>query len=432
MNGYRVAAVAIGAALIGSGLWNAATLSTDIGYDAAQHKQYAHVLIEEGHPPAKHAETRALYDNPPGFYAVAGAAGKAGEVLGMDEDRGILFINVLFVLGAAILVGAAARELWPGRPLLQLSAFGFAALLPLVAKAAAFYHPAALTLLLAAAAVYLTSRILVRADYRIGPAVALGAVLLLGVAVLPSSLWVYGAVVAGLGAAALARRERALIRTLAVVLGVTAIFAVPWAVRQHRAGIPLLGNLPELAGGLEKRSPSFFFELSLPEPFEEPYRESFQSLLLPTAYTDLWGDYFGNYAWNSAVQKEPATGEAAQLIAQNTLGLLPTLLAVAGVIALGALAVRGRERRAAVIPALALLALSGFLYYATNTVTPDGDTIKPIFMTSATPAWALGFGFAVDRLARGRWRAPLLALLALAALVNLRFVVSGSPLGGLL
>lgn len=427
---YWHAVAGIVGVFLAVGWWNAQTLSPDLGYDAAQHQQYAHLLIEEGRIPETDVRTRALYDNPPGFYAIAGGAGKVGG------DGAILYLNVVFAAGAALLVLSLARELWPARPLLQLSALAFAAWLPLVAKASAMYHPAALALLLAAAGVYLAGRMLARHDYRLRLAVPLGALLLVGIGVQSSSAWVYAAAALALGAAILVEpqaREGPL-RALGAVVAVTAVVAMPWVVRQTANDVPVLGNLPSMTAPWDARPASFFTDLGLPDSLTRPYRPAFVNLMIPTVYSDLWGDYFGNFAWNSSIDPAPTGGLGVELAAQNWIGLLPTALALAGLGSLGALAARrmGNALPFVLLVGLAILALAGFVYYAANAFTPDGDTIKAIFVLTALPAWALGFGFAVDRIARGPARTPVLAALALVALVNARILVAGSPLGGLL
>lgn len=427
---YWLAVAGIAAALVAAGLWNARALSPDLGYDAVQHQEYAHLLIEEGRIPEMDVQTRALYDNPPAFYAIAGAAGKVGG------DGAIQYLNVLFAVGAALLVLLLMRELWPGRPLLHLGALAVAAWLPLVAKSAAMYHPAALALLVASAGIYVAGRMLARRDFRLRLAIPLGLLLLAGIAVQSSSAWVYVAVLVALGAAGAVgtAAPRGPKTAVAAVLAMTAIVALPWMVRQAVNDVPVLGNLPPLTAPWDSRPISFFTDLGLPDSLTRPYRPAFTNLMIPTVSSDLWGDYFGNFAWNSSVTAQPEGGIAAELTAQNWLGLLPTALAVAGVAALGALAARrmGNVPALALLVGLALLALAGFVYYAGNAITPDGDTIKAIFLVTATPAWAAGFGFALDRLARGRVRAPILVALGLVALGNLRFLFVGSPLGGLL
>lgn len=433
---YWATVAVVAAAFLAAGFWNAGSVSPDLGYDAVQHQQYAHLLVEQHRIPALDPQTRALYDNPPGFYAVAGAAGKVGKRLGLVEDSAILYLNALFAVGAALLVLLVARELWPGRPVLQLGAFGFAALFPDVAKAAAMYNPASLALLFAAASIYVASRMLARRDYRLRWALALTALLLLGVLVDLKSLWVFAAVVLAFGwafAAAHGDRRR-LAAALGVVFAVSALAAAPWVARRVASDVPLLGTLPPVTAPWSLRPTKFFVELGLPDVLTRPFRPAYASILLPTAYSDLWGDYFGNYAWNAAVASHPGRAVHLVLATQSFVGLVPSALALAGWLALLALGVARPRMRAQqiLLVLLPLLALGGFVYYASNQVTPDGDTIKGIFLLTATPAWALCFGFALDRLARGRAAAPLVVVLVLLALADLRFAFDGSPLGGLL
>ena len=72
------------------------------------------------------------------------------------------------------------------------------------------------------------------------------------------------------------------------------------------------------------------------------------------------------------------------------------------------------------------------LYFTVSYPTPDGDVIKATYMLTTVPAWALAFGFATERVARGRFAVIAGAVLLVAALVSLRFAVYGNPLGGLL
>ena len=43
------------------------------------------------------------------------------------------------------------------------------------------------------------------------------------------------------------------------------------------------------------------------------------------------------------------------------------------------------------------------LYFTVSYPTPDGDVIKATYMLTTMPAWALAFGFATERLVRGRF-----------------------------
>ncbi len=109
-----------------------------------------------------------------------------------------------------------------------------------------------------------------------------------------------------------------------------------------------------------------------------------------------------------------------RLVIQSIVGVLPTLIALAGLVLLA----RSARRRAGVlvVALLPLLALLGFLYFTVGYPTPDGDVIKASYMLTTAAGWAIAFGLALDRLSGARWRlaAPLLAVVAL---VDLTFVV---------
>jgi hypothetical protein len=164
-----------------------------------------------------------------------------------------------------------------------------------------------------------------------------------------------------------------------------------------------------------------------------PYRPAFENRFWPQLYAEWWGDWFGVFAWE-AVKGDPSDAARRELTAQSIVGLLPTGLAVAGWLALLAAAVRRlRSRPERLLVALLPLAgIAGMLYFTVSYPTPDGDVIKATYMLTTLPAWAVAFGVATERLARGRAALVLVPLLVLAALASLRFALYGSPLGGLL
>ena len=73
----------------------------------------------------------------------------------------------------------------------------------------------------------------------------------------------------------------------------------------------------------------------------------------------------------------------------------------------------------ALLPGLGVL---GYLYFTVSYPTPDGDVLKASYMLTTAPAWALAFGYAVDRLP-GRLRVAVAALLAASALAALPFLL---------
>jgi hypothetical protein len=107
-------------------------------------------------------------------------------------------------------------------------------------------------------------------------------------------------------------------------------------------------------------------------------------------------------------------------VRQSLVGLLPSLLAVVGAALFLVRSRRAPERLAvALLPALGIL---GYLYFTVSYPTPDGDVLKATYMLSTAGAWAVGFGYALERL-RGRLRLGALVLVALCLAVELPYLV---------
>jgi len=187
----------------------------------------------------------------------------------------------------------------------------------------------------------------------------------------------------------------------------TAVLAGPWYIRQAvKYGDPVFA-VPAMHEPVWERRPArFYVGLGLPQVFSDPFRPHFLNEAIPTTYSEVWGDYFGVWRGNRA--------------RQSLLGLLPTLLALAGWLALLARSLRSPPRLAvALLPGLGLL---GYLYFTVSYPTPDGDVLKASYMLTTAPAWALAFGYAIDRLPR-RARIAVAALLAASALAALPFLL---------
>jgi hypothetical protein len=393
----------VGAALVAAlaliAGWNAYKYPSGAGYDVRQHREYADLLIHDGKIPGP--ETRSEYYTPPLFYALAGAATVVGEHVHTGDPHKLgQVLNWLVLVTTAGVLWLLARELFPGRPWLQLSALAFFCFLPVVLRVGAMFHPEPLSMLLSAAALLLAARMLGRPDLRWQLAVATGVVLGLGQLVRAFSLWTFAAVVL---AFVVARAWR----PLALVVVATAIVASPWYIRQAvKYGDPIFDRPTKEEAIWERRPADFYVGLGLPEVFTDPIRPNFRNEAIPTTYSEVWGDYFG--VWRG--HREP----------QSFIGLLPTLLAVAGSIVL---LVRSRRAPArlgvAVLPALGLL---GYLYFTVSYPTPDGDVLKASYMLTTAPAWALAFGYAVDRLP-GRTRPVVAVTLGASALASLPFLL---------
>jgi Dolichyl-phosphate-mannose-protein mannosyltransferase len=404
----RLALAAICAFVIVLGIWNAHSYPPGQGYDAPDHIAYADGLVPGGHLPQGTGE----YYTPPGYYAVAGSLDWVARKAGLGEPhRAGVAVNTLFLLGTALLVFAIARALWPGRDRIALGATAFVALVPVTVKTEAMFHPETMSLFLSTLALWLCVRTF--ADRRYAPAlgVALGAAQL----VRAFALWTVVAVVIALVAG---RR----LRELAVVVVLAGAIAAPWYIHQREkyGGSPVF-NRPTVTKPLWERRPArFYVDAGVPDVMTKPYRPHFLNLALPTTFTELWGDYFGVWAWKGVGR--PSAGARHQLQLQSVVGLLPTVLAVAGLGMLLAASRRAPPRLAlALVPVLGIL---GYLYFTVSYPTKDGDVLKSTYMLSATAGWAIAFGYALDRLGGRAW-VVIGALLVACAVAELPFLVYG-------
>ena len=159
----------------------------------------------------------------------------------------------------------------------------------------------------------------------------------------------------------------------------------------------------------ERRPARFYVGLGLPDVLTDPVRPHFVNEAIPTTYSEVWGDYFG--VWRGNRER------------QSFIGLLPTLLAVVGWVTLLVASRRVPARLpVALLPGLGII---GYLYFTVSYPTVDGDVLKASYMLTTAPGWALGFGFACDRIAtRGRlWGVALAAILGAIALLSLPFLL---------
>lgn len=397
------------------GVVNVVLSDPGLGYDALEHKAYADGLVPGGHLPHGSGE----YYTPPGWYAVAGFLDWVAHGLGVGEPhRAGEAVNVLCLLGTVVLVWKLARELWPGRDRLALGAVAFVALVPVAERAASMFHPEAMSLFLSTLALWACARTFRDPRY----AFVLGAALGLAQLVRAFSLWTVFVVLVAL---VIGRRKR----DLAIVVVLAALIPAPWYVHQAvtyngnpifpRPPTPLAHTSTGAAKPIWSRRPwRFYFDPGLPDVITAPYTPHFANEALPTTYTELWGDYFGVWAWHSV----PAPGSGARHIlqVQAVVGILPTILAVAGWIALLLASLRSPPRLAvALLPAVGLL---GYLFFTVSYPTTAGDVLKATYLLTTAPAWALGFGYALERLRGAAWPV-VLALLALCALAELPFLV---------
>ena len=414
----RLPLVAVCVFALAVGLWNAANYPTGAGYDAAEHIAYADGLVPGLHLPPRNlgkGSAPTEYYTPPGFYLLAGSVDWLAKQTGYgDPDRAGQVLNALLFVGTVLLVAAIARQLWPGRRRIEIGAAAFMAFLPVVVETSAMFHPEPLSLFLSTLALLLCVRTFANPRYAWALGVTLGAAQL----VRAFALWTVAAVVLAL----LAGRR---FRPLVVVLVLAALIPSPWYIHQRLA----YGGQPEFPQPASRLGLplSFYLDPGIPGLVTRPVRTSHHRLAIPTTYDSIWGDYFGIWAWHAGTPlpdgrrvTSPGGSARRQLQLQSLLGLVPTLLALFGWVAFARASLRERAGLAvALLPAFAIV---GYLYFAVLYWQPDGALLKATYMLTAASAWAIAFGYALDRL-RGRLWYVTLVLLGLCALAELPFIV---------
>jgi len=417
---------------------NAFTYPSVGGYDAAEHISYAHLLVNKWDIPKR---GEGNFYTPPGYYLLAGIAIRVGDALGLSDPEHLAqLLNGVLAVGTALLLLGIVGLLFPGRPWLRVLGLGAFVMLPVALKTDAMFHPQPLAMFLATLAVLLTTRLVRAGRYPWSHVVALGLVVGAGQLVRSAGLWVFAAILLALTGAVLARPgvRRPAGKALAIVAVVGVLVPLPWyAYLQSNYGNPIFGRSgavpaerapaarpgvsPQLASlfPLALAQPlSYYTSGGLPGSFTEPHRAALAPRFLPVLYTETWGDYFGIWSWGIATPLRPEMSPSInrRLMLQSSVGALPTFLALVGWLALLALALlRARERVELLAVALMpLAALTAVFYYASHYVSPDGDTMKAMFLLPAIPCFAIGFGFAVDGI---RARAPRLGWLLIGLLV---------------
>ena len=418
------------AALIGLlaviAFWNAFHYDFMRGFDVEPDLVYARGLVERGELP----QGTGSYYNPPGFFAVGGLALKAGESLGMDKpDQLAQLVNALLLVATAALLLALVRDVWPGRPLLHLSALAFFVACPVVLRTTAMFHPEPMSMFLSTAAMFAACRMLSRRSFDTRYVLLAGVALGLAQLTRAFALWTVATVAIAfvwflVGNSGL---RRVATRSLVVILAVAALVPAPWYIHQAvKYSNPVFAQ-PAPEKPIWRRRPlRFYLATGVSDVVRRPYRPAFREDFIPLVYAETWGDYFGTWAWKAASGPPNAT-TVRFLRVQMAAGLLPTILALAGTVGLLAFALRrpGERAERLAVALLPVAGVAGILYFAVSYPTVDGDTAKASYMLTTAPFWAVGFGVAVEALSSRRGvRIALLIVVAAAFVLSLRFLVS--------
>ena len=250
-------------------------------------------------------------------------------------------------------------------------------------------------MLVSTAAVTLATWMLLRRQFALRWLGLLALTLLAGQLVRASSLFTLAAIgLAFLAALATPSYRRHMpLRQLAIAGAAVVLIAVPWYVSRiasHKTQPGLSFSSFHVAS---RAGQPPFLGLSLDDVFNRPVRPFYKSEVLPETYTDIWGDWFGAFAW-SGYSAGPSPEALALLKDQSWIGILPTFLAIAGWLGIGVLALRRRLDRIALLPVLLLpvIAVGVYLWRAYVLPSPDGDLTKATYLLTTAPVWAVGFG----------------------------------------
>jgi hypothetical protein len=263
------------------------------------------------------------------------------------------------------------------------------------------YHPETLAVALATAGTLVAVHAL-RTRWTLWS--SLGTGVLLGLAALTRAwaLPVLAAVVLTAGLDAWRHRRWT---PAAVLIAASLVLVGPWLVNEQLAhGSALAFNRPPPQGSILTRRPaSFYLGPRAVRALEHPITPLARNELVPHLYADWWGDWA--LTWDSP--PPPAAGEllpagvVAERARQTVVGLVPSVLALAGVLALALLAITRRAGHMAVLPLTALAVAAAYTLFAVRYPSTDGDTIKGTYLLMALPAAAVGAGFVVDVLRPG-------------------------------
>ena len=396
--------------------WNAWHYDWLRGYDAFANERYAEIVSTEHRLPSE-AES-GVWHTPPLWFALAGTLGRVTTAMGWGHaQRPGQLLAAAAGLAVCALVFLLARTLWPERRALHLVALVLTGASPALVRASAMYHPETLAVALATGGVLLAVRAL-RTRWTIGTAAAAGALLGLACLTRAWALPVLGAVGVVVGLDAVRRRRWA---PVAVLSTVALLLLAPWLANQQVAhGSALAFNRPPPAGSLLHRRPaSFYLGLHSLHALEHPITPLARNELVPHLYADWWGDWA--LTWDSPPPPAPAqllpSGVVSERARQMLVGVIPTLLALAGLLALGLLAITRRSAALAILPLSALVAAAAYLVFAVRYPSTDGDTIKGTYLLMALPAGMVGAALVVDALRPRRPGGDAATAVALAVLV---------------
>jgi hypothetical protein len=439
-------ALALFLAINGLVLVNSILHDPGIGYDAVDHLRYIRILPSR--MPSE-ADTREFFSPPLPYFVPSlvdeACLARTGRVpmAGAQDDclrlagKAAQGLNFLISLGVTFLILKTGDTIRPGNRFWRVSALLLLGMMTVYYKTFAQVRGEPFVVLFTMWALYLMARIVTRPD-RTTPQTAVGLGVILGLLGL-SRQWGFMLFPAILGLMVLvwaldARHRARIVKALAASLAI-AVVVCGWfyAGLFARYGTFTPFNRPARALALSNQPVAFYRNTGLKDLwlFRSPTRGTFDNQLLPTFYSEVWGDYWGYFvliperaSLSDDRYSQNADGMTSYLGRANAAAVAPSLVLAAGVVTgLLSLPRRGRadgeDGGRSLFTALLVMFLGAasllYLYFLIRftSIAPD-TTIKATFVLHGLLALPL---LGAEFLERVRRRLPQAYIICLVVLV---------------
>jgi hypothetical protein len=428
-------------------LLNAALHDPRIGYDAGANLKYIEALAHLRLPTPQDSYEFFSAPLPYAFPALLLAT------RGMDSFWALKlaqYVNVFLSLGSTFYL-IKTCQLISSQSSLKLGALVFLGILPLYYKSFAFIRGEPFIIFFSMIMLYYSLQTLLKGRFTAANAIILGTATGLcalsrqwGILLFPSVFLLFA-----FQWVRLPEWRSAILKTLLICLVLATVISGWFYLALHlRYGSSTAFNKPPLQRfSLANQPPDFYVGLSLRELFSKPVRPNFPNQLIPTFYSEVWGDYwcyFTVYARDNGTLEfvdgynlnEMLMGgsiptwietnyetASAYLGRVNLVSVFPTVLALASLVfaAMGLartrisdqLAVHQRTLYAVLLAAIGVTIAGYFWFLIMYPSIGRGDTIKATYVVQVFPFVAILVGIFLTHVKK---QSPLLYGLILGGL----------------
>ena len=275
-------------------LVNAVLHGPRIGYDAIDHMDYFETLAEGRLP--EHEETREFF-SPPLPYCIPAIIYNLTGKNWFLAGKSFQLLNFLCSLGLTFYLLKICRLIRPGRPWLGLAALGLLGTMSVYFRTFSFLRGEPMLAFLFLWATHEVLKLIGPERPTGGQAVGFGV--LVGLVILSRQWGIF--LVPGAGVLLLVlglKRPRALgayAKYFCLSMGIAFMTGGWFYVNLYkRHGTFTAFNRERVEGGFSfsNQPREFYFSLGLDRLFTNPLRDVFANRLIPTLYSDSWGDYW--------------------------------------------------------------------------------------------------------------------------------------------